>query len=519
MTSAAAVAEVLPAAVLRLKYRKATGSEQRFKRAYWSRPEAFVHECLEWPDGKGPTDYQDEILAGLVEHRREAVRGPHGLGKTALASWVILWFSLTRDGEDWKAVTTAGTWRQLVRYLWPEVRKWARLLKWSKIGRSPFDSRLELQRLALRLTTGEAFAVASDDPTLIEGAHADHLLYILDESKAIGPGTWDAVEGAFSGAGADTVAEAYELSISTPGEPQGRFYEIHARKVGYEDWHVRHVRFEETIRAGRMSREWAAQRALQWGEESAVYQNRVRGEFASSEADTVIALAWVEAAIERWREWQDARVELPPFSAVGADPARSGEDQTAIAPRFGNIITEIRRTRLEDTMATAGRIKGILDVYPGGRAVVDVIGIGAGVVDRLREGAHAERICAFNASEHTEFKDRSGELGFVNKRSAAWWNLREMLEPNSGDDVMLPDDDQLIGDLTAPHWRVTSGGKIQIESKDDLRKPDRLGRSTDTGDAVVQAFAPEVLVEGTPGLLGFYRGMVEQQRKEGQGGD
>ncbi|HZQ08615.1 MAG TPA: hypothetical protein VFD70_18680, partial [Anaerolineae bacterium] len=87
---------------------------------------------------------------------------------------------------------------------------------------------------------------------------------------------------------------------------------------------------------------------------------------------------------------------------------------------------------------------------------------------------------------------KSGELGFVDKRAHAWWNMRELLDPANGADIALPPEDTLIGDLTAPHWRPMSGGKIRVESKDELRKPERLGRSTDDGDAVVMAFYDEL---------------------------
>ena len=138
-------------------------------------------------------------------------------------------------------------------------------------------------------------------------------------------------------------------------------------------------------------------------------------------------------------------------------------------------------------MQTAGRVKGHLDTDPEATALVDVIGIGAGVLDRLREqGCRAE---PFNASAGTSNKDASGELGFPATRSAEWWLLRELLDPSRGADVALPPDDLLLGDLTAAKWRVLSGGKIQVESKDDIRK--RIGRSTDDGDAVVQAFWEE----------------------------
>jgi hypothetical protein len=451
---------------------------------YNDSPARFVLECFEWQAGEGPTPYQLEVLRQLPQRRRLALRGPHSLGKTALAAWIVVWFALTRESmqADWKAVTTASAWRQLTHYLWPEIHKWTRRLLWQRLGRERFDERTELLQLTLKLAHGEAFAAASDKPDLIEGAHASHLLYVFDEAKAIPPATWDAAEGALAS------GDCFALAISTPGEPQGRFYEIHQRKPGYEDWWTRHVTLAECVAAGRVSREWAEQRARQWGEGAAVYANRVLGEFASSDEDGVIPLAWVEAANERWRALEDSG-QWGEFTCCGVDVARGGEDQTVIALRYGNSIRELRRSSMRDTMATTGAVAGILQAH-GGEAVVDVVGIGAGVVDRLKEQGKSVR--AFNASEHTEAKDRSGELGFINKRSAAWWRLRELLDPANGHELALPPDDLLTGDLTAPHWRTTSGGKVQVESKDDIRK--RLGRSTDDGDAAVMAF----WVEPTP---------------------
>ncbi|MHB1950178.1 MAG: hypothetical protein ACYCQK_01735 [Acidiferrobacteraceae bacterium] len=477
---------------------------------YHADPGGFVTDCIRWKDlpaHHGPTRYQLDNLRRLARRRRLAVRGPHGLGKTTGSAWAILWFALTRDaaGQDWKIPTTASAWRQLEKFLWPEVHKWARLLDWDRIGRPPFR-RDELLRLAIKLETGEAFAAASDDAAKLEGAHADQLLFIFDESKTIPEATFDAAEGAFSGGGGDTAQEAYALASSTPGAPMGRFYDIHKRKPGLEDWDVVHVTLDETVSAGRVSREWAEQRARQWGSSSAVFLNRVKGKFAASDEDSVIPLAWIELANERWLalasdEEIAARApyamasqddQADPLDAVGVDVARSGADKTILALRYGLAIREIRRFSKQGTMDTAGRVLGVLATNPWPSrtvsAIVDVIGIGAGVVDRLRETT-TEQVVPFNASERSTRKDRSGELGFVNCRAAGWWNLREMLDPDSGLEVALPPDDLLTGDLTAPTWRVMSGGRIQVESKDDIRK--RLGRSTDDGDAVVMAFWPE----------------------------
>jgi hypothetical protein len=450
---------------------------------YYSDPLGFAANCIDWR-GEGLTGYQKEIIGSLPEKKRIAARGPHGLGKSTLAAITLLWFALTSDaaGVDWKVVTTAGAWRQLINYLWPEVHKWAGRVKWEHVRDTPF-SRSELLNLNMRLSHGQAFAAACTNPALIEGAHADRLLFIYDESKAIPAVTFDACEGAFSGTG-----EALALALSTPGDPSGRFFDIHAHKAGYEDWHARHVTLEEAIAAGRISREWAEQRRKQWGEGSAVYVNRVLGNFHAGDEDTVIPLSWAEAANERWLEWDEAgRPELPGPHTDGVDVARSGEDSTVIAIRRGPVVVELRRSSKEDTMQTTGRVKGHLDSDPLATAMVDVIGIGAGVLDRLREqGCRAQ---AFNASAGTHNHDATGELGFINTRSAAWWLVRELLDPSRDPDTCLPVDDLLLGDLTAPKWKVMSGGKIQVESKDDIRK--RIGRSTDAGDAVVQSYWEE----------------------------
>lgn len=468
-----------------------------FQRTYYNDWVAFAYDCIDWPNGEHLTFYQEEIITQLQTQRRASARGPHGLGKTALSALVVLAFALTRDGLDWKAPTTASAWRQLSKYLWPEIHKWARRLRWNKIGRDSFSNRLELMTLNLKLSTGEAFAVASDMPELIEGAHADHLLYIFDESKAIPDGVFDAAEGAFSGTG-----ETYALAISTPGEPVGRFYDIHRHKPGYEDWWTRQVALDEAIRAGRISQEWADQRKRQWGESSAVYQNRVAGEFAANDEDSVIPLSWIELANERWRNLEDSG-DWGAFTAVGVDIGGGGEysDKTVEALVYDRWkVKELRKYPRGDvntaTMETAGRVKGILDGN-GGRAYLDGIGLGAGSYHRLRELGYTKAY-SFVASQSTDRLDLTGELGFANKRSAAWWILRELLDPTNGQPVALPPDDELTGELTTPKKRIMSGGKIQVESKDDIKK--RLkGRSTDNADAVIMALVgPELVDQDNP---------------------
>ncbi len=426
---------------------------------------AFARDVL----GFTPAPYQEDIFGALLEHRRVAVRSLHGVGKTALMACVALW-AVTMLDDDTKVVITASAWRQLTKFLFPEIRKWAASAKWGQVGITMRWGK-ELLDLSIKLPGREAFAAASDNPALLEGAHGKHLVYLFDESKSIPDATWDAAEGAFS------TGDCYALAVSTPGEPSGRFYDIHARRPGFDDWWTRHVRLEEAIAAGRINPDWVEQRRVQWGENSAVFQNRVLGNFATSGEDSVIPLAWIEQANQRWAE---AEGRGQGALTLGVDPARYGEDRTAIASLRGNVIERVQSFAQADTMQTAGYTIMALGGERTARIGIDVIGIGAGVFDRLKEQGFS--VVAVNAGAGTDAKDASGTLQFLNVRAAMWWALRERLDPAGRDLLALPPDDRLTGDLAAPRWTVTSSGKIKIESKDEVRA--RIGRSTDFADAV-----------------------------------
>lgn len=445
---------------------------------WWSSPVAWATDCLPSVDLAA---YQAEVLDALPVKRRVAVRGPHGLGKSFMGSVLVNWFATTRElkGVDWKIITTASAWRHLEIYLWPEIHRWANRIDFETLGRAPFSPRSELLDLRLKLQYGAATAVASNVPERIEGAHAQELLYLLDEAKIIIPDTWDSIEGAFSNAGTDTRDNAYAFAMSTPGPPAGRFYDIHRRAPGYEDWWTRHVTLEEAIAGGRISRQWAEQRAVQWGVTSAMYQNRVLGQFHAGDEDSVIPLAWLEAAIERWHEWDRGGRSSPGGPLwTGVDVGRGG-DESVIAARDGWAVT-LEGNRRRDTMSQVAEIQG-----RDGRAIVDVVGLGAGVFDRLRE--LNARPVAYTGSGKTTVRDRSRKFSFTNVRSAAYWRLRELLDPAYEPVLALPPDDLMISDLTTPKWEVVTGlpPKIKVEPKEKV--VERLGRSPDRGDAVAMA--------------------------------
>lgn len=485
--------------------RRAARTFDQRRSAYRDNRVGFAHDCILWRPGGGPTEYQDEIFTALDDHDRVCVRGPHGIGKTTTDAIATIHFAATSDLEnvDWKNPTVASAWRQLTHYLWPEIRKWARLVRWDRIGITPWRLGRELLQLNLKLATGEAFAVATSDASAVEGAHAERLFYLLDEAKSIPAELWDSIEGAFSGAGASTGIEAKALANSTPGEPLGRFYEIQAERPGFEDWYVIHVTVDRAIAAGRMSQEWVDQRARQWGPNSPQYRNRVLGDFAEQDRDTVIPLRWLELAQERWLELHEAPEQggawladaLPHITNIGVDVARSGDNKTVLAPRHGNVIADLLRfEKLATTQTTA--IVEPLVALAGVWATVDTDGVGAGVTDQLRQ--KGRDVWPFRAAAKTNWRDRSGELEFGNTRAAAWWNLREMLDPDLGVELALPPDDELLGDLVAPKYREGVGGRIFVTPKEELERT--LGRSPDAGDAVVMACWPErPPVMGLPG--------------------
>ncbi len=443
----------------------------------WDDPVRFAREYIVWDkeeDGLAP--YQNEILSSLIRRRRVCVRACHGAGKSMLMAVAVLWFACTRDGvTDWKIPTTASVWRQLNKFLWPEIHKISRKLNFEKMGMAKW-SKEQLMGTSLRLTTGEAFALASSNSELIEGAHASQILYVFDESKAIPNDTWSSAEGAMS-----TGTGAYWLSASTPGDTSGTFYDIHQRKPGYEDWLARHITLVEAIDAGRISGEWAEQRGRQWGRGSALYLNRVLGEFASDDASSTIPLSWVEAANNRWYSMEE-HFQRSAWTSLGVDVARFGADSSVLSFCYGDLgIGRQEALPKGDAVDVASRVISEMHSNPGGKTTIDVIGIGAGVYDIVRS-AFPDRTYAFNGATSTTERDISGEWTFPNTRSAAWWKMRERLDPSISPIICLPPDESLTADLVAPTYKYI-GKDIRLEVKEEVAK--RIGRSTDFADSAI----------------------------------
>jgi hypothetical protein len=269
--------------------------------------------------------------------------------------------------------------------------------------------------------------------------------------------------------------------FANPTRTSGYFYRSHHQNR--DQWRTYVVPCQAS---SRVSPEYPLQIAREYGDQSNVYRVRVLGEFPLSEDDSVIPLGLIEAAV--------GRDVSPTVAAIvwGLDVARFGDDTTALCKRQGNVILEpVREWRKLDLMQTAGIIAKEYRETPFEKRPaainVDVIGLGAGVVDRLQEIGLPVR--GINVGEAPA--DDSGR--YMRLRDQLWFEARDWFDTRA---VTMPKDDGLMSELVTPKYKLESSGKIKVESKDDMKK--RGVKSPNKADAFCLTFGGGDLV---PALL------------------
>lgn len=197
------------------------------------------------------------------------------------------------------------------------------------------------------------------------------------------------------------------------------------------------------------------------------------------DAYQVIPTAWVEAAMQRWKD----KPVKPPMDSLGVDVARGGADQTVMAPRHGWWFDKLTVIPGSATPDGYDVMASVLKLLRDAAVVhIDVIGVGASPYDLLKNVCQTVGVDARSKSIGT---DKSGRLRFKNTRSQMWWDMRELLDPAANLDLQLPPDKDLMKELCAPTWSYMEGGQIRVESREDIVK--RLGYSPDRATAIVQA--------------------------------
>lgn len=201
----------------------------------------------------------------------------------------------------------------------------------------------------------------------------------------------------------------------------------------------------------------------------------------------VIPTAWVKAAQDRWSLQPPSGALM---SAIGVDVAQGGADRTVLAPRFGPWYGPLVERPGLLTPSGSHVAALVVEVRRNGAIIVMDMGGGYGGAAKQRLNDNNIEVRSFNAANGSSGRTKDRQLAFANKRSESLWRFREALDPDQdgGSPICLPPDPQILADLTAPRWKLIPRG-ILIEPKEDLKKPERLGRSPDKGDAIVMAWS------------------------------
>jgi hypothetical protein len=378
----------------------------------------------------------------------------------------MIWHLLTRYPQ--KAVVTAPTVNQLQNALAAECKRWVNELP------DALKDQIEVLVETIRLKAAPAesfisFSVSrAETPEALAGVHSDYVLLIADEASGVPEGVFEAASGSMSGESACTIL------LGNPVRSTGMFYNTHTKLGAY--WKTLRV---SCIDSPRVSDDYVADMKLRYSESSNAFRVRVLGEFPVSDDDTIIPREMIESAIGRGVKGTGGAVVL------GVDVARRGKDASAICIRQGNHVLgrEVLIRKKLDTMQVVGWIESEMknltsSGYEIGEVLIDSIGLGAGVVDRLLEKGIDVR--GINVSESPSVGSE-----YFNLRSELWWRCRDWFERR---DCLIPNDEQLIEELVTVQQDYNSD-KLKVESKEKTRRNLDRGSSPDRADAFVLTFA------------------------------
>lgn len=425
---------------------------------------AFVREML----GAEPDAKQRDILEAYDRgERRIAIRSGHGVGKTTTLAWIILHSLLNKF--PFKGVATAPTEDQLYDALAAEVAMWVKKL--------PIELQYQLdvksEYIAVKADPDSSFfsfrTARAEKPEALQGIHSDNVLLIIDEAPGVPEPIFEAGLGSMSGESAITIM------AGNPTRGSGYFFEAFHRNA--DRWHKVHI---SCLGHARVAQDFVDDIRNTYGENSNAYRTRVLGEFPTSDDNTIIPRELVEAAMVR-------DIATTPNSVGrlwGVDPARFGDDTSVLVKRHGNRVLEITRYKKLDTMQLAAAIHAEYKRIPTEERpveiIVDSIGLGAGVVDRLTQLSLPVR--GINVSESALSPN------YLNVRAELWFQLRDWLAKRA---CSLPNDQLLASDLTAVQFKFSQTGRLQVESKAEMKR--RGLKSPDSADALVLTFASEAI--------------------------
>lgn len=483
-------------------------AEQATDHPYLHDPVGFIRDVL----GEHVWSKQAEIAEAVRDHRKVAVPSCHESGKSWLCARLVAWWLTVHKPGEAFVVTSAPTTPQVKAVLWREINRAHRA------GNLPGRTNLTEWYIGQEIVA-YGRKPADYDPTAFQGIHARYVLVVLDEACGIPETLWHA---------ANSLVANESGRILAPGNPDdpGSYF----KKVCDPDsgWVVIPVDAFETpnftgepvpdiLRESLVSPIYEAEMRAEFGEEGATYLSKVRGQFPSDNPDGVVPLSWI-------RQCQPDRetiaAGLPPEKAYAPDDllpvelgvdVGAGGDETVIRERRGMVAGRTWRYRTPDSTQAAGYVMQAIHETGATRVKVDTIGVGWGVVGRLRElrvkdddgeRGHGAEVVGVNVGEASTDPKRFPKL-----RDQLWWEIGRELSRQQAWDLSAVDE-RTVAQLIAPTWKPDSSGRHQVEKKADTIK--RLKRSPDDADALLLAYyAPAPLPTVPPAGIGrqsFWRG-------------
>ena len=452
-------------------------------------PLAFV--TLVFPWGKagtplehftGPRKWQREVLAALREHIKQnngkvdfdtlrlAVASGRGIGKSALVSWLTIWMLSTRIGST--TIISANSESQLRSVTWAEITKWLAMSlnsHWFEVSATrlmPAKWLTELVERDLKKGTRywgvEGRLWSAENPDAFAGVHNyDGVMVVFDEASGIDDSIWSVTGGFFT----ENTPNRFWLAFSNPRRNTGYFYEAFNSKRDF--WVSKQVDARTVEGTDKQVYE---QIIAEYGSDSYQAHVEVYGSFPSASDDQFIGSSLVDDAMAR-EKYKDQSAPI----IVGVDPARFGADSTVIAIRQGRDIVSIKRYKGDDTMTVVGHVIEAIEEYKPALVVIDEGGLGAGIVDRLKEQRY--KIKGVNFGNKSK-----NPIMYGNMRAQMWGEMREWLKTAS-----IPKDKFLKTDLISPMMKPDSRGTIFLESKKEMKA--RGLASPDAADAICVTFA------------------------------
>lgn len=453
-------------------------------------PLGFALWAFDWGFGDlkgfdGPDRWQIDLLNRIGEESRQkgfngftpvlpqrhAVASGHGVGKSALTAWIILWIVCTRPHA--KGVVTANTGEQLKTKTWSELAKWkAKCMvgHWFNLNsgsgslslvHKSFPETWRVDGITCREENSEAFA----------GLHnsASTAFYLFDEASAVPRTIWEVAEGGL------TDGEPMIFAFGNPTRTDGAFYDCFHTNLG--EWSTQQV---DSRKAKMTNKELLAQWERTWGGDSDFYRVRVLGQFPRAGDDQFMPSDVVYEAQTR---------PLPPYMGTdplicGIDIARGGEDNCVIAFRRGKDARSettyfIPGERSRDSTQVVSKLTMILDRHVPDAVFVDETGIGGPMLDRLRQLGYNVHGVQFGsrADEENLYYNKTAEMGM---RLRLWLLAGGCIQNHP----------QIYKELTSRLFGHSDRDKLVLEKKKEMKK--RLGVSPDWADALYLTFAQHV---------------------------